>query len=373
MCKYNSRERVKAAISHKQPDRMPIDLGMHSSTGISAFAYYDLRKHLGLSTDNVEIIDMVQFTARVDEDILERFHIDCIALRPRWKQTVQWSPKEGYSFKVPAHLAPKPSPDGSFVVTHNNATMRMPQNSYFFDGAWLDVADRDNDSWLEDTAKEAERIHKDTPYFTCYRKFSGYFSESDIEWQCRLLTEPEEIAMEQEANLLRQLEQAGKVIDKMGGYIGSICLGSDLGSQRGPLIRPSVYDELCAPYLSRFCDFIHKNSDLKIFMHSCGAIREFIPTLIQCGVDILNPVQCSAVGMDAQALKDKYGDKLVFWGGGIDTQNTFMFKGESEVTKEAMERLSIFSKNGGYIFNPIHNIQANTPVDNIKAFFDAVR
>lgn len=367
----DSRQRVELSVNHIEPDRMPIDLGMYSATGISAFAYYDLRKYLGLDTDNVEIIDMVQFTARVDEDIIDKFHIDCVPLRPRWLNTVGWSPKEGYTFKVPAHLLPQKASDGSWVVKFEGNSMKMPQNGYFFDGAWLDVPDRDKDSWFLDTAKEAERIFKETPYYTCYRRFSAFFREADIDWQCRLLTEPEEIKKEQEKSLQSALEHAGKVIDKMAGFVNAICLGADLGSQRGPLIRPSVYDELCAPYLKKLCDFIHKNSDFKIFMHCCGSIKEFIPTIIDCGVDILNPVQITADNMDPKVLKKEFGDRITFWGGGCDTQEVLGSKTPSEVRENVKTLTSIFKPSGGFVFNQIHNIMGNAPPENIVEMLEA--
>jgi uroporphyrinogen decarboxylase len=132
----SSRERVLAAINHKPLDRVPIDLGMHFSTGISAFAYWNLREYLGLSTDAIEIVDMVQFLARVDEDILKRFHCDCILLKPRWKKTHRWNPRGRYVFHIPETAQPRQNERGEWVVERNDR-MRMPQGGFFFDGDWL--------------------------------------------------------------------------------------------------------------------------------------------------------------------------------------------------------------------------------------------
>jgi uroporphyrinogen decarboxylase len=365
-----SRERVLNAINHRPIDRVPIDLGVHFSTGISAFAYHNLRNHLGLSTDNIKVPDMVQFLARVDEDILERFHCDCMLLQPAFKGTKRWQPREGYEFLIAESVNPNMDSKGNWIVERGSQSMRMPKGGFFFDGDWLSVSDYDEEEKLVHIAAEAERIYKDTDYFTMYMGYYGYFKPTDFDWQCKMLTDPEEIIEEQERVHETQIKSLGKLIDKAGNYIQAIEVNSDLGSQRGPFCRPSLYEELCAPYLKKLCDFVHRNSDMKVFLHCCGSIEPFIPILIECGVDIINPVQISAENMNPEYLKKQYGDKITFWGGGCNTQQILNLGSPEDVRQNVRELMGTFKPNGGFIFNQVHNIMGDIKPENIVAMFD---
>jgi uroporphyrinogen-III decarboxylase len=150
-----------------------------------------------------------------------------------------------------------------------------------------------------------------------------------------------------------------------------IC-GTDFGTQQSTFCSAETFKELYMPYYVKMNRWIKENTKWKTFKHCCGAIEPFIPLFIEAGFDILNPVQCSATGMDPKKLKEKYGDRIVFWGGGIDTQQVLPFGTKEEVRSQVLERLEIFSKNGGYVFNAIHNIQAKTPIENIVAMIEAV-
>ncbi|HBQ63829.1 MAG TPA: hypothetical protein DD727_02670 [Clostridiales bacterium] len=156
----------------------------------------------------------------------------------------------------------------------------------------------------------------------------------------------------------------------MGGFIQGICVNSDLGSQRGPFCRPSLWEELCAPYLKEFCSFVHRNSDFKIFHHCCGSIRPFIPSLIDCGIDMLNPVQISADNMDPAELKRDFGSGITFWGGGCDTQRVLSTGTPEEVAANVRELTRIFKPGGGFVFNQVHNIMGNVPPENIITMLD---
>jgi len=148
--------------------------------------------------------------------------------------------------------------------------------------------------------------------------------------------------------------------------------GTDFGTQNGPFLSPELYRELFKPFHKRVNDWVHTHTRWKTFIHSCGGVEPLIEDFIEAGFDILNPVQCSAAGMDPELLKQKYGDRLVFWGGGVDTQRTLPFGTPDEVRREVRERLEIFGRGGGYVFNPIHNVQANTPIENLLAMFETV-
>jgi uroporphyrinogen-III decarboxylase len=170
------------------------------------------------------------------------------------------------------------------------------------------------------------------------------------------------------------LKNLNKVNNRIGHLVDAVFIcGTDFGTQNSTFCSVDTFNEMYKPYYKKINDWIHKNTRWKTFKHSCGAVETLIDALIESGFDILNPVQCSATGMDPQTIKDKYGDRIVFWGGGVDTQKTLPFKSPKEVYSEVIERCNIFSKNGGFIFNTIHNIQARTPVENVIAMIKALK
>ena len=367
-----SRQRVTEAINHREPDRMPMDLGMHTSTGISAFAYSDLRAYLGLPAARIEIIDGVQMLARVDEDILRLFGCDCVCLKPPVKEGYVWSPRDDYAFFVPEYYRPEASPNGEWTVRRNGQSMRMPTGGLFFDGDWLAMEDAWEPSFFRETALEAERLFKETDYFTAFRGFYPFFN-SDMDYFCDMMTDPVTLIRQNEVSLQTQLRNAALLIDRMKGYIGAVCLSGDLGDQRAPMVRSDVFEAVSAPFLRVFCSFIHRHSDYKVFLHSCGAIEPLLPVLIDCGIDIINPVQITAGGMDPETLKKKYGGDLVFWGGGVDTQRLLPFGSPEQVAENARYLTGVFKPGGGYVFCPVHNIMGGTRPENIAAAYEAAR
>ncbi len=361
-----SRQRVIGAIEHKQIDRVPIDLGVHFSTGISAFAYWNLREYLGLSTKEIEIIDPVQFLARVDDDILERFHCDCKLVNPPYIETQRWNPRGHYEFTIPKTMVPKLDEKGNWIVERNQHKIRMPKGGFFFDGGWPSFY---GDEYLDIAAKRAEKIYKESDYFTLIMGLPGFFS-MDPDFLCTMLIEPEDILEQNQKSLERGIQFATNVINKMGNHIQGIEINGDLGMQNGPACNPDVYADLCAPFLKRMCDFVHENSDYKIFMHSCGSIKPFIPMFIDCGVDIVNPVQISAENMKPQELKADYGDKITFWGGGCNTQQILNFGTSDDVKANVKMLMNIFKPGGGFVFNQVHNIMGDIKPENIVAMLD---
>lgn len=370
-----SRERVVRALNRKPVDRMPIDLGAHPSSGISAFAYKNLREHLGLDTESIWVPDTVQMLAFVDEDIRQRFHIDTILLEPRWKELKPWAPRPGYTFGMPAGMPLEADSAGDWISTKGNERMRLPSGGYFFDGDWLcDWGGLGEDDAIALYAAEAERIFKETPYATMFVGysygcgFSAFFG--GIERAVEMLVEPDMVKDQHEAALRDAIRRAGKAIDAFGPYAQMIAIGDDMGMQTGPMCRPSVLEEFTFPYIRRFCEFVHAHSDWKVFLHSCGAIRDLIPMIIDAGVDVLNPVQISAVGMDPGELKRDFGERIVFWGGGCDTQNVLGSACVHDVRRNVRSLVSNFNTNGGFVFNQVHNIMGDVPPENIVALLD---
>ncbi len=372
----SSRERIIRTLNRQSVDRLPIDLGMYTASSISAFAYWHLRKHLGLSTDQIWIPDVVQVTAKVDEDIRRRFHIDCIMLEPKWPAVWRWNPRGEYQFWMPATMDLQRDATGAWRTSQGERTMQMPDGGFFFDGAWISNWGKlDEDAAIAMYAAAAERIYKETPYATSYGGYaygSGmdcYFDGFDQAMQ--MIEDPEGVHRENKARLEHAISRAAKVIRAMGKYVQMISVSNDMGMQSGPMCRPSMMEEFVFPYYKQFCSFIHQNSDLKVFMHNCGSIRAYLPGLIDAGIDVINPVQISAADMDPAALKRNFGDKIIFWGGGCDTQNVLGTATPEQVRQNVRGLIDIFKPGGGFVFNQVHNIMGDVPPENVVAMLDA--
>lgn len=365
------RERVMRAVEHKPVDRAPIDLGVHYSTGISAYAYQNLREYLGLSGKKIEVVDTFQFLARVDEDILERFHCDCMLFHPGYPGTRTWKPRERYEFEISSAVVPSLEDDGAWIFSgrNGNGRMKSPAGGYFFDGVGFDTWDSQLDFNTE-TAKYAERIYKETDYFTLYvGGGTAHFSDHP-DYLVKMILEPEEIERQCAGGHEWSVKSTGDIINKCGNYIQGLCMGADLGTQIAPFVNPVLFADLIAPWIKKYIDFVKANSDYKIFFHSCGAMEPFIPILIECGVDILNPVQVSCKNMEPFALKKKYGDKICFWGGGCDTQGVLGAGTPEQVAENVRYLMSALAPGSGYVFNQVHNVMGNVRPENIVAMLD---
>jgi len=194
------------------------------------------------------------------------------------------------------------------------------------------------------------------------------------EWYISTKTRRDYVRQVFERQCAVALENLETLIGLFGDWLQvALITGTDFGTQRGPFISPETYRELFQPFHRQVNDLVHRRTRWKTFIHSCGSVYALIPHFIAAGFDVLNPVQCSATDMDAARLKREFGRDLVFWGGGADTQQTLAFGRPEEVYREARERIGIFNQDGGYVFNTVHNIQGNTPIDNVEALFRAVR
>ena len=364
------RERVIRSVERKPVDRTPIDLGVHYSTGISAFAYQNLREYLGLPKKKIEVIDSFQFLARVDEDVLERFHCDCMLFHPGYPSTRTWKPREHYEFEISSAIFPTLEDDGAWIFSgKDSGRMKSPEGGFFFDGIGFDTWGSQLDFNTE-VAKYSERIYKETDYFTLYvGGASAYFSDNP-DYLVSMLLEPENIIKGCERSYDWSIKSTGDIINKCGEYIQGICVGADLGTQIAPFVNPALFADIIAPWIKKYIDFLKANSDYKLFFHSCGAMEPFIPILIECGVDILNPVQVSCKNMEPFALKEKYGDKICFWGGGCDTHGAFGTGTPEEVAENVRYLMSALAPNSGFVFNQVHNIMGNVKPENIVAMLD---
>lgn len=369
------RDRVLTALNHETPDRVPRDLGGSVVTSIALPTYRELRKALGLPEIAPRVLETVQQIAVVDDDVLDALDLDVVPLfanPPSLPTVIRTEPDGGQAF------------EDDF-----GATVRMPPGCRYFDWcefplreATLDALDRlpwpdpdDPARWagLRERAL-ALRASTDRAIFgmaPCgHDLFNQWFRVRGMVAALEDLLLNGEVAEAFFDRLLETILRAQTYfLDAVGDLIDIHFTADDLCGQHGPLISPALYRRIIKPRQAQIVALIKTKTKAKVFYHTCGAVREFIPDLIEIGVDILNPVQVSAAGMDTAVLKREYGAHLSFWGGGCDTQRVLPFGTPAEVRAEVQRRLRDLSPGGGYVFNPVHNIQPGVPVANVLALF----
>ena len=414
----NSRERVQAALNHRQPDRVPVDFGSTAVTGMHVAAVHRLRQALtGDTTWRVKVNEPYQMLGEVDEELRALLGIDVVGLTPRNTmfgfEAVGWKPFtlfDGTPVQVPENFNTTTDANGDILLYPEGdmtapPSGRMPKGYYFFDTLVrqppidedrLNPADNleefglfsdENIAWYRRKAEELDALGSVGVTLTMPGTAFGDIALVPVPWMKR----PKGIRDIEEwyvstvirkdyvrAVFERQCEIGLKNLETLIGILGDrvqavFLTGTDFGTQRGLFIGIEAYRELFNPYHKRVNDLVHARSDWKTFIHSCGAVAELIPEFIEAGFDILNPVQCSAVGMDARMLKREYGAQLTFWGGGANTQQTLQFGTPDEVYRECCERIEIFGAGGGFVFDAVHNVQATTPTANLLAMFKALR
>jgi hypothetical protein len=412
----NCKERVVAALNHQSPDRIPIDFGGTATTGVHVSCVAALRDHYGLEKRLVKVHEPYQMLGWIDDDLKEAMGIDVEGAIPRdtifgfpnenWKS---WRTQEGIEVLVSEHFRTQVEANGDTLIypkgdTDASPSGRMPKGGHFFDTIVrqepideeaLDPADN-LEEFQPISAAELDTFGDDIPRAAATGRavaatFGGTAFGDIALVPAPFLTHPQGIRDISEwyiSTATRQdyvhavfrgqcdiaLANLAKIHARVGNSVDVVFLcGTDFGTQTSSFCSVATFHELYMPYYRRVNDWIHANTSWKTFKHSCGAVEKFIPSLIECGFDILNPVQCSAAGMDPAALKANYGDQIVFWGGGVDTQRVLPFGTPDEVRAQVAERCRIFAPGGGFVFNTIHNIQAMTPVENIVAMIETVQ
>jgi uroporphyrinogen decarboxylase len=376
----NSRERVITTLNHEEPDRVPIDLGGSVVTSISKLTYAALRQHLGLPRIAVREMETVQQIAFVDDDMLDRLGVDVIPVFP--------NPPAGYR----AILVQEPGGNVSFKDEFG-ATLRKPRDCYYYDWQefplsdpslealaampWPDPADPARYRGLRQRVQELRR-NTDRALFSIapcgHDLFNQLFRVRGMADGLMDLLLNEEFTVAFLDRLTETIITAQTLFLKEAGDLVDIHFAADdLSGQNGPLISPDLYRRLIKPRETRILQTIRSKTKAKIFYHTCGAVMEFIPDLIEMGVDILNPVQVAAAGMDTALLKKTFGKRLSFWGGGCDTQRDLVRGSPNEVRAEVRRRIRDLAPGGGFIFNPVHNIQPLVPPANIVTMFEAAR
>lgn len=388
-----SRERVLAAIDHHEADRVPVDLGGMRSTGVMALAYVELKRYLNFDEEPVLVFDPGQQLALVEESILNRYGADVVPLD--LGTLVGWQPwvlADGTRVSLTAGFAVEPDGSGGWYhVSGGRRVAHKPVDSYYFDTIYtplageVGAADVDayqmggmSDESLRLLEAEAERLRAATDR-AVMGSFGGAFLEGGQGlrgWDQFLV----DLAVDRplaEAVLDKLLDShlrnVRRYLEAVGDNIDLIQVGGDLGTQAGPQVRPEWYYEMLQPREKVLWQEIHRLSDCRIFLHSCGGISELIEGIIDAGCDVLNPVQTSARGMDPRELKARFGDRITFWGGGCDTQSVLPFATPDVVYEHVSERMRILKPGGGFVFCQVHNIQAGTPPENVEAMYRAVK
>lgn len=378
----NSRQRVKLALNHQEPDRVPFDLGGTVLTSINLHSYRKLREYLGLPEVEVRVMDIFQQIAEVDDDVREKLGGDARNVAPRSSAT----------FQIEIDKTSMPGYD--FFHDEWNIGWRMPkEGGFFYDMFHHPLAgtrtldDIRNFKWPDPTdparfvglREQARHVGEDLGELVIAGGMAAGFFElvcwtrgyadvypdlvNNIPWVEYLMDTIVDIK-------LAYWEQALPLIKD---YVDVVQEADDLAGQFDLLISPETYRKLIKPRHKKIVDFIKARADVKVFYHCCGAIREIIPDLIECGFDIINPVQVSATGMESKALKRDFGNEIVFWGGAVDTQGVFTDGTPQQVRDEVRRRVDDFAPGGGFVAAAVHNIQANVPAENIIAMWEAIR
>jgi len=410
----DSRERVLTAINHRQPDRVPVDFGGHRSSGIAAIAYAKLKKALGITNGNIYVYDMIQQLAIVEPPVLDAVGADVIEMgRGFMLDNNEWKPwvlPDGTPCMIPAYINVENRGDDSYLVSDDNVDLAIQRNGclYFEQIHWplanrpmetddfSDLADvfkygmwtgvptpsshiQLTPAGLKSLATGAKALRKSTD-----RAIIGLFGGNLFEipewlygiekYLTYLVLYPEACIRLSEKLCQLHLSNLEKWLSAVGPYIDIILFGDDLGGQNGPLISKDMYRRYYKPYHKKLW---YRTKELapnvKIHLHSCGGIEPLLDDLIDAGLEMVNPVQITCRGMDAHSLKTKYGSRFTFWGGGCDTRYILPRATPKEVTQHVKEQIAILNPGGGFVFQQVHNIMADVPVENILAMFEAIR
>ena len=413
-----SRERLEAALNHEEPDRVPLDLGASAVTGMHVSSVYLLRQALGLDDPGapIKVVEPYQMLGEIAPDLMDALGIDVVGLggsrnlfgfkNENWKP---WTLFDGTPVLVPEAFNTEPEPNGDILMYPEGdrsapPSARMPKGGFYFDtivrqepinDAGLKAEDNleefgpISDEELAQFEREADRLYETGRAILA--NFGGTaFGDialvpapwlkhprgiRDIaEWYISTVSRRDYVYEVFDRQCAIALANYEKIRHVVGDKVTAVFVtGTDFGAQHGPFISPDTYRDLYKPFHKRVNDWIHKNTSWKSFIHTCGSVRAFLEDFVDAGFDTLNPVQCSAADMDAAALKECYGDRITFWGGGVDTQKTLPFGTPDEVRAEVKERIRIFGKGGGFVFNTIHNVQARVPVENLTALYETVQ
>lgn len=415
----NSRQRVQAALNHQQPDYVPLDLGASAVTGMQVSSVSQLRQALGLDKPGtpVKVVEPYQMLGEIGPDLADALGIDVVGLgSPKtmfgfenrdWKP---WTLFDGTPVLVPAAFNTVPEANGDILMYPEGDRLappsgRMPKGGYYFDtivrqepidDEKLNVEDNleefgpVSDAALDYYAREADRIWRESDKAILANFGGTAFGDIALvpapflkrpkgirdveEWYVSTVARFDYVYEVFRRQCEIALKNLAKIHDAVGGKVAAVFItGTDFGTQHGSFISCTAYRKLFQPFHRKVNDWVHEHTSWKTFIHSCGSVISLLPDIVEAGFDILNPVQCSAAGMDPKVLKERFGARLTFWGGGVDTQKTLPFGSPDDVRKEVRERVAVFNQGGGFVFNTVHNVQARVPRENLVALYQTVR
>jgi uroporphyrinogen decarboxylase len=405
-----SRERVLMAVEHREPDRVPIDLGAHRSSGIMAIAYNKLKKHLGITSGDIYVYDFVQQLAIIEPEVLDRFGVDTVelgrgfSLKPEdWRD---WVLPDGTPCKIPSFINPIKvgndwriyHDDGTLIAIQKEGCLYFEQTCFPMMGS-DDQEFRDLDTPMEKVMWSALRSpaalpSEDPAQMKAFvegakalrastdRAIVGLFGGNLFEigqflfrndnYFLMMAAEPQRVHRFLDRLVEMHLASLERYLGAVGPYIDIINFGDDLGMQTGPQISPRMYREFFQPREKIMWQAAKKLANVKVMLHSCGGIYPLIPGLIEAGLDIVQPVQTTCADMEPEKLKREFGRDLCFWGGGCDTREVLPHGSPAQVAEDVRQRVSVFAPGGGFVFQQIHNVMADVPPENIVAMLDAV-
>ena len=410
-----SRQLVLDAVAHRQPARVPVDFGSTAVTGVHATCVAALREYYGLEKRLVKVHEPYQMLGFIEEDLQQAMSIDTQGLYRRgtmfgyrnenWKE---WD-FNGMKVLVGGGFEVATDEKGDILIypegdRGTKPSGRMPKGGQFFDSIIRQEHFDDERLDPQDNCEEFTEISDaDVAEIAADAREArasgravvaglGGTAFGDIalvpgpqmkdpkgirdvaEWYMSTRSRKEYVHAIFQKQCEVGLKNLAKINAAAGDLIDVVFLcGTDFGTQTSAFCSVPAFRDMWLPYYKEVCGWVHRNTSWKCFKHSCGSVERFIESMIEAGFDILNPVQCSAAGMEEKGLKAKYGDRITFWGGGVDTQKTLPFGSAAEVREQVLRRCEVFAPGGGFVFNTIHNIQAGTPVENIVAMLDAVR
>jgi hypothetical protein len=414
-----SRERIAAACEHREPQGLPVDFGGGFQTGMHVRVVYRLRQALGLDSPGVpvKVVEPYQMLGEVADDLADALGVDTVSLAGTGTMfgfpltgCREWQMADGTPVLVPSGFNTGYEPNGDLLQWPENdrtsaPSARMPAGGHFFDAivrqspideSRLEPGDNVEeftlvgDGELAHYRSEAARLRAASNRALFCSVGGLAFGDIAVvpgvsltrpkgirdieEWYVSTVTRPDYIraVFERQADIaVRNLERLYEAVGNAATVVQTS--GTDFGTQNGPFCSPATYRRLYLPYQKIVNGWIHRHTPWKTFMHCCGGIEPLLDCIAEAEFDILNPVQCSARGMDAPTLKRRYGDAFVFWGAGVDTQTTLPFGSPQAVRDQVEERIQTFAPGGGFVFCTIHNVQADTPVENALAMFEVLR